>query len=258
MQANTVQAAAEQRGWLERRSNDDDLAKKVLEINMFCLHHQACLARKPSILSVNNLATALVRMCHTQNTTKFQNRLEMFFDHIVANLDLRVVGQLPDSVVRNIEVNRKLLDLCSSSLTADQVDAVLAFFNDKWSGDMPGFRIVHWCSPGCCENEIAAAEKCKTYLELLLGRLPNVPLLYRWKNFEPAVEYAFRGIVLHKLMVVAFSYIMGYSSPDPDHVSNDDLVLLDADDADLNPAERQRVRMCKTFKYFAAPDCLVT
>jgi len=86
LQANVVPSAAEQRGWLERRARDDEIAVKLLELNLLYIHHQACLARKPSILSIYNLATALVRMMHSQQTAKFQSRFEALAGSPVSQL----------------------------------------------------------------------------------------------------------------------------------------------------------------------------
>ena len=257
LQANVVQSAAEQRGWLERRARDDEIAVKLLELNVFCVHHQASLARKPSILSIDNVATALVRMTHSQHTTKFQSRFEAFLDRVAANVDRRLVGQIPSLVAANMENNRRILDMCSSELDVEERERIVNFFNHSWNDAMDGFRVIHWCSGGCCADQAACVAKCKAALETLIGRVPDVPLLYRWKHFEPCVEYAFRGIAVHRLLIHSFGFILCKSDDDWANDADDD-PILDADDADQDPGTRQRVRMNKTWKFLSSPDCLAT
>lgn len=256
LRANIVQAAGEQQVWLDLKQRGDELALKLLEVNVFCVHHQASLARKPSILQIDGLATALVRMSHSQRTTKFQTKLETFFDRVSANVKRNICGQLPHVALQNIEVNRKILDVCGNSLSEQQREDILFFFNRNWAEDMHGFTLSHWCAPGCCSDGAAASAKCKALLEIMIGRPPETPLLYRWKGFEPCVEFAYRGLAVHKILVNAFSFILGKSGSDDADIPEE--TLPDADDPDVDPATSQRIRMNKTWKYFSDSGCLVS
>ena len=53
----------EERAWAERRQNGDAQAKLVAKLINNCLHHQASLAKKPSLLQIPKLCSGLVRMC---------------------------------------------------------------------------------------------------------------------------------------------------------------------------------------------------
>ena len=253
MQVNVVQAAAEQKSWLQQSAANDPVAKKVVQIDVFCAHHQASLARKPSILAMDGLATALVRMTHSQHTTKFQNRLEIFMDRVAGNVERRVVGQIPASVANFSRINAKTLSLCTTGWTAKEQELVLSTFNGDWSEPMDGFSIMHWCTPTCCQTNGECIDKVKACLELLLP----VPLLYRWKHFEPCLEYAFRGLAIHQIMSQAFAFVLS-TGGDLEAVEDLPDNVLDADEADLDPGFRQRVRMNKTWKFFSASDCLAS
>lgn len=243
-----MQAAAEQKEWMRRKASGDALAQRVLELNIFCAHHQASLARKPSILSIDSLATSLVRMTHSQRTAKFQSRFESFLDKVAASVDRRIVGQHPALVVESMESNRRTLKLCSSQLDEAQCEEIVNFFNHSWQMDLDDFTAIHWCTPGCCADQEATVRKCKKVLEIMIGRMPETPLLYRWKFFEPCLEYALRGLVIHRILAHAFAFVLGKEDSQSDET-------LDEDDANLDPGTRQRVRMKKTWKYFTETAC---
>lgn len=248
-----MQAAAEQSTWQGLRERQDALAQKLLEVNVFCAHRQASLARKPSILGISNLATALVRMAHTIHTTKFQSKMEQFLDRVAASVDRRIVGQLPPIVAQHKKNNARLLDQCRAGLKSEDCAEILSFLNDRRGESMDGFQLTHWCCGDCCADDAMSVRRCKHVLEMLVGHAPETPLLYRWKFFEPAVEFAFRGITVHRLLVHLLGFVLGKSDSD-DTAENDE--LLDIDNADLDPATRQRVRMHKTWQFFTAQDCL--
>lgn len=251
-----MQAAAEQKEWRRMKSDGNALAKRVIELNVFCAHHQASLSRKPSILSIDGLATALVRMVHSQRTTKFQARFECFLDRVAASIDRRVVGQLPALIVESMNRNRQTLSICSSQLTDEQKEEIVCFFNHTWEIEMDGFSTIHWCTPGCCANAEATVQRAKKVLEIIIGQVPETPLLYRWKHFEPCLEYAVRGLAIHRVLVLGFAFILG--KMDHDGTSDQAIIeeTLDDDDANADPATRQRVRMNKTWAFFSSKGCL--
>jgi len=89
----------------------------------------------------------------------------------------------------------------------------------SWKNQMEGGNtIVHWCGPGCCSSESHCQYRFKEAIDIALGSFPDIPLLYSWKAFEPAANYALRGCLLHQIWP---------------H-------LLGADSADAAPAVRQQ------------------
>ena len=60
---NTCIHAMEERDWQARRDSDDPEAKLVARLVNYCLHHQASLSKKPSLLQIPKLCSGLVRMC---------------------------------------------------------------------------------------------------------------------------------------------------------------------------------------------------
>ncbi|CAK8986134.1 unnamed protein product [Durusdinium trenchii] len=191
-------------------------------------------------------------MAHSQHTTKFQTRLETFFDSISGSVNRRVVAQMPDVALGGQEINRKTLNLCTTGWEERDREAVLNFFNDDWTRVLDtGLSITHWCLPGCCNDQHECVSKCKQNLELLLGKAPDVPLLYRWKHFEPCLEYSFRGLAVHQIFAHALCFILGADA------NEEFSAALEFDDADEDPGLRQRVRLNKTYKFFASEGCLV-
>ena len=70
----------------------------------------------------------------------------------------------------------------------------------------------------------------------------KVPLLYRWKAFEPACSYAMRGVVVHKL------YLRLHRAMMTKRKMKDEAAEWDEDDPDINPGLKQEIRMAKTVK----------
>lgn len=57
MAANVSQSALEQEKWLAQNMAAAKSEEQVAVLNMFCLHHQACLAKRPIILSIAGIAS---------------------------------------------------------------------------------------------------------------------------------------------------------------------------------------------------------
>jgi hypothetical protein len=76
----------------------------------------------------------------------------------------------------------------------------VAFLNHDWRSE----EITHWCCPGCCESEQTSLERCLRLFNKIGMRIPDTPLLYRWKHFEPACSFALRGILVHRYLPLAF------------------------------------------------------
>ena len=92
------------------------------------------------------------------------------------------------------EENRCILDVCAADLSQRDKENLLLFFNHSWKKPM-----VHWCGPGCCSSESHCQDRFKEAIDIALGSFPDIPLLYRWKAFEPAANYALRGCLLHQI-----------------------------------------------------------
>lgn len=102
------------------------------------------------------------------------------------------------------EENRCILDVCAADLSQRDKENLLLFFNHSWKKPMEGGNtIVHWCGPGCCSSESHCQDRFKEAIDIALGSFPDIPLLYRWKAFEPAANY------VTTLCVVAFCIRFG-------------------------------------------------
>ena len=61
---NTCIHAMEEHAFQDRRSSNDEDARYVARLTNYCQHHQAALAKKPSLLLIPGLCSGLVRMCY--------------------------------------------------------------------------------------------------------------------------------------------------------------------------------------------------
>ncbi len=145
------------------------------------------------------------------------------------------------------EENRCILDVCGADLSQREKENLLLFFNHSWKKPMEGNTIVHWCGPGCCTTASHCQERFKEAVDIALGSFPDIPLLYRWKAFEPAANYALRGCLLHQI----WPHLLGAAVRDVDEKEKKHAQESLADDsADATPAVRQQVRLLKTAKLF--------
>ena len=124
---------------------------------------------------------------------KFQESFTSGIDTIVNRMERREVGQLPESVNDWRAKQETLLQLAAgSSLTPEQHDLVLTMFNDNWETGLQEWRTgrwTHWCASGCCATEQQSKDRAREALTIMFMRFPSEPLLYRWKHWEPFLEW---------------------------------------------------------------------
>ena len=105
---------------------------------------------------------------------------------------------------------------------------MLEFLN----GNTAESPIIHWCTPGCCQNNSDAIAKVLRLTIPFFSRGFAVPLLYRFKHFAPASSFLKVGVTIHNILPRAL--LMFGKELDPEASSWIDTLL--APDTSKQPA----------------------
>jgi len=203
------------------------------------------------------LAAGLVRMAHASKSSLFLQRLEVAIDSIAESVIRHTVVELPKKVLDWKQANSHKLDICSGYVSDETRNMIVEMLNDDWTISVKdrGGKLHHYCPPGCCESMKACQIKMKSALKGTVGSFFDVPLLYRWKHFDPAVQFTLRNLVIHGLLIMVWEATMNKSFDDGDI---DLAAYIDADSADMAPAMKQKIRMGKVWQLLSEEDIIVT
>lgn len=201
-------------------------------------------------------AAGLVRMAHASRSSLFRHRLDYAIDAMADLVVRHEVVELPSKVQRWKNSNARKIAVCSCDLSEEQVDLILSVLNDDWAVDLNqrGRQLHHYCLPGCCASSVETRAKVRKALKCTIGSFFDVPLIYRWKHFDPATHFTLRNLLIHGLL--RFVWEASMSSMFDEGV--DLTEYIDEDSADLNPAMRQKVRMSKVWQLLGETDTIVT
>ncbi len=201
-------------------------------------------------------ATGLVRMAHASRSSLFLHRLDSAIDAVADAVVRHEVVELPSKVQRWKNSNANKISVCSCDLSEEEVDLILSVLNDDWTVDFNkrGGQLQHYCLPGCCASSVETRAKARKALKCTIGSFFAVPLLYRWKHFDPATHFTLRNLLIHGLLRFVWEASMSSLFDEDVDLS----ALIDEDSADLNPATRQKVRMSKVWQLLGEPDTIVT
>ncbi|CAE7779688.1 unnamed protein product, partial [Symbiodinium sp. CCMP2456] len=248
--ANFMHIAAEHHGWNQLRASHDLNACGTMNLEVNCLHHQACLARRPIILYIDGLAASTVRLAKAMRGSKFQQSIEDGIGILVNKMDRIEVAELPESVKEFQEKQDIMLTLAAgSSLTSDQRKLVLRMFNGNWESARDNWQQgewTHWCCSGCCASEEISKRSAREALPVLFQAFASEPLLYRWKHWEPFLEWVLRGIVVNGFL----KFLITQCAPKDEK----DRADWDEGDPAMSFAEKQAVRVSKCQKALTEPD----
>ena len=141
-----------------------------------------------------------------------------------------------------------MLKLYMTGLDDASQALILEMFNDTWLYE-PGRHAqwVHWRAPKCCESDEECVRKAREALRRLLQHFPAVPLLYRWKHWEPALFFAIRGTMLNGVLQFAL-----YQCASSQNIAK--MADLDPDNPDLSLSLKQEVRLCKAVKFMTSEN----
>ena len=241
--------------WQQLRDAGNAAAKATALLSTNCAHHQGSLVQRPIILSVPNLVTFLVRMCHMFAAHSFQTKMSKVIPEVMkTRFSRRVVIVLPPGVEGWRRRNLHFLQKVAPTLDAKLMRLVIIVFNHDWSDPD---NVIHWCNPDCqclclCDSD-ALALATDIAMQILMA-FPDAPLLYRWKHFTEANSYALVGKALHNLLPTVVIQVQSRLPPrDDKDAANDD---ADEKDENLSFASKQQIRANKTIKYLLKPDCL--
>ena len=179
-------------------------------------------------------------MAHASGTSLFRQRLEGGIASLVKAAKRSEVLALPQTTRDAVGRNAKKLKLFSTYLAEDDVDLILSMLNADWAEPMDE-GLVHMCTPDCCTSDMDFQRRMTSALRAAFGGGFEVPLLYRWKGFEAAAEFAARGVGVHGLLLSLWRSCRS----DVGDITYDNTELLDEDSPDSNPAYKQQVRMSK-------------
>lgn len=247
---NVAQAGMEQEEWLANHAG----AETVGVMTVYCLHHQGCLAQKPVILQIPQVATGLVRMGHAIHASLFRERLEAALEILASKTVRRVVDDLPGHVEEWKEANSVTLETCSSDIANKSF--ILTMLNDCWEEPLDqDWKLTHYCTTGCCFSNERCIAKMRQCLAQVFGGLFPLPLLYRWKHFGGACEFVVRGLSIHNMLPKLWQFCL---SSKAEELSKLDLQAMDEDSPDINPATRQKIRMTKVAELLEEENALDT
>ena len=239
----------------------------------FCCHHQACLAKKPAILSATGVASGagiswqglldvisfpapvpppgLVRLAHAAQSSLFRERLHAGIKLLAKRTERCTVASLRQTVADGVEENRRKLSICASDLSEAEQEEILSMLNHNWNEQIGDGRLRHWCVPGCCVSLAQTRAKMESALLASLGRVYEAPLLYRWKHWEGAIHYALRNTAMHNILVRVWH---GCVNSKMDEALLEQ--VIDADSPDMDPGLKQQVRVTRVFRLLSEPNIL--
>ncbi|CAK9027903.1 unnamed protein product [Durusdinium trenchii] len=189
-------------------------------------------------------------------SSNFRQRYDTALDLLASNVDRICVGVLPERVRLSMKQNMSMLQACSHGLTEDDQGFIVSMLNESWLTELPPTgRISHYCHPECCRNTEECNSRMRRTLDLLLGHLFEVPLLYRWKHFEPALHFVARGLAAHSVLCWLWGQCLSNEQLDGEV---DDIATMSEDNPDVAPSLRQKIRVTKVMKLLRDELALVT
>ena len=196
-------------------------------------------------------------MAHAMKSSLHTRRMENIVSKMAAQTVVMQVANLPERIQQSQAKNRDKLGVCQTTLDEDAAELILSMLNEDWSQSLSDLgHLTHWCQAGCCRSERHAKSKMKQALQMLLLDAFETPLLYRWKHVEPASEFTLRGLLVHRVLEHAWRSSLKEHADDA--VVDQDVADLDEDNADLSPAEKQKVRATKVLQLLSTPDSIAT
>ncbi|CAE7227113.1 unnamed protein product [Symbiodinium sp. CCMP2592] len=188
------------------------------------------LAKIPMKVVIN----CLVRMAHASSTSLFRQRLETGIASLAKSAQRIQAFTLPQTTRDAVARNKRKLKLFSTFLDEEEVDLILSMLNADWA-EPADEGLVHVCTADCCASDADFERRMTSALRAAFGGGFEVPLLYRWKGFEPAAEFAARGVGIHGL----FLSLWRFCRTDAGDMTLED--IIDEDAPDSNPAFKQQV-----------------
>ena len=215
-----------------------------------CCAHSAVLCMRPIMERIPEVCATMVRMGHLFESSRFFCNFMKVVDALVPECRFRLVRELPPNAAVWRSRAQQILTLTRGALDLSEDDElfVLMMFNGPWELE----EVVHFHTHDCpCGGQDTFWDNCKKALHLLLGGGSPGCLLYRWKNFEKASSYTFRGLATHGLLRRAICGM--YDQPGVFENAQREAARA-AQHGDVNHGANQTVRAGKVVRYLRDPN----
>jgi hypothetical protein len=181
------------------------MSGEIWFLHYHCQLHAISLVRRPLVLSLPGFWSSLVRFAHLCHNLTWKRKLLRAIAHVVAQSHLRVpVEELPaDCAKFKIQVEGVFSAIPTRPREKKAVQKYLSCMN----GDPSSTSMVHFCKPGCHATDSDSLADMITAVLLLFSSSYDVPLLARWKHYDPAIHYVVKGICLHCILPRALSFM---------------------------------------------------
>lgn len=189
-----------------------------------CAIHQIALARKALLFYHPNFWSSLVRLSHLFSTQNFRLQFRSsLFSFLADNFQHISVDSLPRE---HGSWQRERQRLCKS-LLGELEGTGRSYSRLTWhkalakfdNGNPRASTVTHWCQGHCCRGTTVAEKSdysfmmvCKLYYYLFAFGYA-VPLTYRWKHAQPALEFC-SDTCLHQSDTAQPQKIQGFQGDD--------------------------------------------
>lgn len=173
-------------------------------ISVSCAAHSAVLAMKPLMESFGDVPKNLVRLGHLLESGRTSSAYIRELTAVVkGSFKYQMCVRLPPESAEWRAKAERILQLSrpAMDLSPEQEQHILFADNGDWDSD----EVVHYCVQGSCPLQCNGSARKSERLVcaavvLAIGGPMCLPLLYRWKGFEKAVAWVWRGVRQHRLL----------------------------------------------------------
>ena len=237
---------------------DPDAIPSILSVE--CAAHSCVLCQQPFMKSQDNVPGNMVTLAHLLESGRTHSNFVDALKKEIArpgNFDFFEVDELPPDVLRLREKHRAILELTNPAmdLTEDEKSLILDADSGDW--DLP--VVLHHCVKdrcllGCRGCPVRSRRLVTQAIVLSIGGRMPVPLLYRWKGFERAAAFLYRGRRQRDLLQRAMRRLFSKGLDDAGSegvLVNDDVNVAAAlalgEEVDFGTARRVRAKKALAF-----------
>ena len=159
---------------------------------LHCGGHQAVLSMKPNMSQIPGLCTAMVRAGNIWQTNRFNDNWVKHLEAWADKCEFKQIWRRPADANLWQAHLEQILVLSRPALDIDPAGE--AFIKMYMNCDPTKKKLIHFHLPGCpCGGSTKRQENWRRTLRLLfLSGCPQCQL-HRWKNFERALCFFYRG-----------------------------------------------------------------
>lgn len=175
----------------ERRDSENKTLHPLLGV--FCFLHQLNLARQPILCGISGFWASVVRLSHLFENQNFRGQFRSALLHVLCDSFVVIpVTSLPGSTSEWRRERASLYRTGSVTTKRLHFHQMLSSWDN---GDPSQKAITHFCTGQCCkgksleERENYAILQVAKYYSLIFSTGFPVPLSYRWKHCDPALQY---------------------------------------------------------------------